>query len=414
MTHNSSRRALVVGMGISGIATAARLHTAGWSPVIVERSAERRRGGYFVALFRAGRIAADHLGMSEHLHDRQSSAGGFVLDRKGGKRPGMSYADVPGQPWLMLRSDVEAAAHAVLPTEVEVRFATSPTAITPDCDGVDVTLENVETGAFTSERFDLVVGCDGLRSTVRRLVFGPHENYLVRLDHMIAAFEYSGASLPVLEPGESGSLQEPGRSMMVFGFKDHDPTILMNYRTDDVDAEFTSPPAERLRAAFGPSAPGPALEAALSAADTSDTLLFDSAEQVHMKTWRHGRVVLVGDAAWCTTLYAGMGVSAGLVGADLLGAMLERHSDPESALSEWESTLRPYIAEYQQMGQRQRSFFVQDNLLELTIMRLVPKIAKLPLTDRLVARFKPNSSFATDADVVGIATRLAPHPARST
>ena len=43
-----------------------------------------------------------------------------------------------------------------------------------------------------TERFDLVVGADGLRSTVRRLVFGPHEDYLQRMNYMIAAFEYPG------------------------------------------------------------------------------------------------------------------------------------------------------------------------------------------------------------------------------
>ncbi|MDV6288016.1 hypothetical protein R2F25_09035 [Streptomyces sp. UP1A-1] len=35
-------RALIVGMGIGGLATAMRLHDIGWDPVIVERASERR------------------------------------------------------------------------------------------------------------------------------------------------------------------------------------------------------------------------------------------------------------------------------------------------------------------------------------------------------------------------------------
>ncbi|MFC5826091.1 hypothetical protein [Nonomuraea insulae] len=59
---SSSRRALVVGLGVSGIATAIGLRRIGWDPVIVERAPGRRSGGYFV-LFGAGQAAARRLGI---------------------------------------------------------------------------------------------------------------------------------------------------------------------------------------------------------------------------------------------------------------------------------------------------------------------------------------------------------------
>jgi 2-polyprenyl-6-methoxyphenol hydroxylase-like FAD-dependent oxidoreductase len=103
-----------------------------------------------------------------------------------------------------------------------------------------------------------------------------------------------------------------------------------------VDTEFTEPPAVRVRKAFGLEPTGDMLGAALEALEATDELLFDSVEQVQMDRWHKGRVVLVGDSAWCVTLYAGMGVSAGLAGADLLGTMLGRHGNIERALTEWE------------------------------------------------------------------------------
>jgi len=401
---NDKKRALIVGMGISGMATAGRLHAAGWDPVIIERSPERRRGGYFVALFGAGRIAARRLGMIDHLHDRKTTAPGHSIDRRGNKKPGMSYADVPGNPWMMLRGDIEAAAYEVLPSDIEVRFSTVPTHISQDEHAVDVTLLDTDGGTSTVERFDLVVGCDGLRSTVRTLAFGPHADYLQRLDHMVVAFEYPGAALPGLVPGEAANLQEIGRSMMVFTFQDHGPSILLTYKTDDVDAEFARSPGEGLREAFGPEDLGDTLGAAIGAAEQTDALLFDSAEQVHLDSWSRGRVVLVGDSAWCTTLYAGMGVSTGLIGADLLGAFLERHPDDiVTALDEWENTLRPYVSEYQRMGHVQRRFFVQDNRWEHMVQKALPKLMTSRLGARLLARFKPNGGGSTDADVVGSA-----------
>ncbi|WP_329048701.1 hypothetical protein OG738_39390 [Amycolatopsis sp. NBC_01488] len=111
----------------------------------------------------------------------------------------------------------------------------------------------------------------------------------------------------------------------IFPFADGNPTVLLNYKTDDVDAEFTGTPVDRVRAAFGPEPTGRTLGEVLDAMETADNLLFDSVEQARMDRWHRGRVVLVGDSAWCVTLYAGMGVSMGMSGADLLGTMLERH-----------------------------------------------------------------------------------------
>ena len=45
-----TQRALIVGLGIAGMASAMSLKKAGWEPVIVERAPERRTGGYFIGL----------------------------------------------------------------------------------------------------------------------------------------------------------------------------------------------------------------------------------------------------------------------------------------------------------------------------------------------------------------------------
>ncbi len=64
------KRALVVGLGIAGIATALRLRQAGWEPVVVERAPGRRSSGYFIMLFGTGAASARRLGVLDAIGDR--------------------------------------------------------------------------------------------------------------------------------------------------------------------------------------------------------------------------------------------------------------------------------------------------------------------------------------------------------
>lgn len=344
----AKRTALVVGLGISGIACAIALHRAGWIPVIVERAPARRRGGYFIAVMGVGRKAAADLGVGDRLVDHRAESMTYVIDRQGNRSPGLSFADIPINPYLTMRGDVEDAVWHTLQDVApgtEIHFSTTPTAIEQDADGVDVTLEGPD--GVTRRRFDLVIGADGIRSTVRRLAFPPELGGLQRLGTMICAYALQ-EDLPTLPSGIGGQIIEPGRSFTVFPFDDRKSTVLFSWYAADPDAERKGQPADQIRKAFGRQPLGPILEAALRQLEASEAALFDIAEQVHLSTWYQGRVVLVGDSAWCPSLYSGMGASSGLAGANVLGKRLAKHGeDIAAALADWERTMRPRVAAFQ-------------------------------------------------------------------
>lgn len=67
--ENIIKKAMIVGLGISGISSAISLKQAGWEPVIIEKAPKRCEGGYFLALTGLGRCDAQDIEAINYLHD---------------------------------------------------------------------------------------------------------------------------------------------------------------------------------------------------------------------------------------------------------------------------------------------------------------------------------------------------------
>ncbi|WP_033344966.1 FAD-dependent monooxygenase [Catenuloplanes japonicus] len=347
------KRALVVGLGIAGMSAAIGLRRAGWTPVIVERAAARRTGGYFIGVLPLGRQAADDLGIDIHVRNPEGRA--WAIDRRGERAPGLGFLDQPGRPAAVVRGDIEAALWERL--DAEVRFATTPVAFAETGAGVEVTLAGPAT---RTETFDLVVGADGMRSTVRQLVFGPHERFLTNWDAMICAFPLE-RQVPGFGPEDSVTSARAGRAAWVFGFTDRPPTALLTYRTKH--RIFPADHAAHLRDVFA-GMDDVAVRHVLDSLESAPDHLFDSVHQVRMRRWSSGRVLLLGDAAWCLNLYSGMGATAGLYGGVELGRALGEHpGDLGASLAAWEGRLRPLITRHQRVTRLKQQLFVPSGVV---------------------------------------------------
>jgi 2-polyprenyl-6-methoxyphenol hydroxylase-like FAD-dependent oxidoreductase len=371
----NNRSVLIVGLGISGMACAIGLARAGWRPTIIERAPQRRSGGYFVGLFPEGKEAAREMEIYDAIHVRTPRGGAnWDLRPDGTRSESISFLDQPGEPDAVLRGDIEAGLWDSLASDTEVRFATVPIAISDQGDHVLVTLENTATGERSTERFGLVVGADGMRSTVRQMVFGPHEDYLRSLGAIVCAYEF-GRQVPSYGEQDSLVIAESGRALWVLPYKDRPPTAMLTYRTRDVDAEFARPVAEVVRERYAGMSANGLLEHALDELHQAEAPLFDSVHQVRMDCWSKGRVVLAGDAAWCLTLYSGMGASMGIKSGMELGKAFAHHGDDvAAALAEWEAALRPAIVRQQRRAYFMRELFVPSNGVMRVIRALLLKI----------------------------------------
>jgi 2-polyprenyl-6-methoxyphenol hydroxylase-like FAD-dependent oxidoreductase len=71
---------------------------------------------------------------------------------------------------------------------------------------------------------------------------------------------------------------------------------------------------------------------------------------VRLPAWSRGRVVLLGDAAWCPTPLTGLGTTLAVVGAYVLaGELAAADGDHDVAFRRFEEVLRAYVATSQQL-----------------------------------------------------------------
>jgi 2-polyprenyl-6-methoxyphenol hydroxylase-like FAD-dependent oxidoreductase len=86
---------------------------------------------------------------------------------------------------------------------------------------------------------------------------------------------------------------------------------------------------------------------------TASDWYFDTAAQIDMPRWSEGRVVLVGDAAYCASPMSGQGTSIALIGAHVLaGELAAASGDHAPAFAEFENMMRPFVAANQALGRR--------------------------------------------------------------
>ncbi|PRY02521.1 FAD-dependent oxidoreductase [Allonocardiopsis opalescens] len=384
MTASDPNRVLIVGAGIAGLAAALRLHRAGRRPVVVERSPARRGGGYAVAFAGVGYDAAERMGVLPALAERHITPDEMVYLKPSGAVsftvPGETVRSMVGERSLsLLRGDIEDVLYQAVRDHAEFRFGTVVEEIAQDEREVRARLSD-----GTTVTAELLVGADGLHSATRTQVFGPEADFRRDLDHMAGVFMLD--RLPEGVPaGATVSLTDAGRTLAIIDLGQGRAAAFFGYRTTDPQGELAAGAAAALPRAFADVGwVAPEVLARLAAADS---VYFDTISQMVVPRWSRGRVVLLGDAAWCVTLFAGYGSSLAVGGADLLGTALEEHpGDIPAALAAWEERLRPETERKQRLGRRVKGLYAPVSPVARWVRDLPLRMASYPWAGRLLQR----------------------------
>ncbi|MFE3176167.1 FAD-dependent monooxygenase [Amycolatopsis sp. NPDC059090] len=374
-------RILVCGAGIAGLAAANRLSALGNEVTLVERSPGPRPQGYMIDFFGTGYDAAEAMGVLPAIKEAAYPVSEAVLlDAQGKRRSEIQFArfarTVGGRLLSVLRPDLEQALRATLPAEVEFRYDSGVVAVEDDGDRVVATLSD---GSVLEA--DLLVGADGIHSTVRRLVFGEESQFLRYLGFHTAAFLFKSPKIQAAAAGRFCLTDTVGRQMGFYGLRAGTVAAFAVHRTPDP----TMPDDIRASLLDTYGSLGWMVPEALTHCPPSEEIYYDQVAQIEMPTWSKGRVTLVGDAAYAVSLLAGQGASLGIGGAYVLADQLNRASTISEGLAEYERLWRPVAADKQQVARNGARWFLPNSKPQLQLRRLALKLARLPGIDRFVA-----------------------------
>lgn len=314
-----SKKILIVGAGIGGLCTGVALARIGVEVDIIDIKPDNSVPGVGWGLRTNGLRALREIGLLEptlalgfptpplSYYDRN---GRHVVDIPYGRQ----FDGMPNNVQLPRLGFLEMASAHALEAGCSIKMATTAVDIEQDADGVTVELSD-----GSSRRYDLVLGFDGINSSIRRYLFG--EKYVPTPSGGVAW------RAPVRAPdtlkgavfchgfgGKVGFVPLAGGMMYVIvthhesGRPRHDP------------AAFPELMYQRARAMMGDSVfMADEIESLRTAANVAYTPL-DTVMVPY--PWHRGRVMIMGDAAHAMTPYLGSGaamaIEDGVVFAQLL------------------------------------------------------------------------------------------------
>lgn len=345
MNTASKKNALICGASVAGLTSAYWLNQLGYRVTLVEMADSPRVGGAALDLGEPAIDIVKRMGIYDELRARALKLERIEFKNEANETENAIVLgggnDLPiGNELEIERTELVYVLMDQLAGQVDFMFNDTITALDESADHIEVTFKQ---GA--PQQFDLVVGCDGLHSGVRKLWFGAEKDY----KHFLGAY-FSIAIVDglLVAPNTMQFYNVPEKSYMINAYRNKTDIVLSFVSDAEISYDYRDVEQQKEIIQDQFAHLGWRTEEFLGALSQSDNFYFDELCQIKMPFWSKGRVVLVGDAAYAPSPGAGMGGSLAIEGATALADALARYGGAYPiAFAEYYNQFQPIVSEVQ-------------------------------------------------------------------
>jgi 2-polyprenyl-6-methoxyphenol hydroxylase-like FAD-dependent oxidoreductase len=326
----ASLRVLVSGGGIAGATLAYWLSAGGHHVTIVERAGQPSSSGSPVDVRGEAAVIAHSMGIWPRLAAASTGVERLVFVDADGAHVAVirtRRTKSPDDEVEVARAELAGALLGAVGGSAEVRTGDAVVSIHRD----GLTAVDVRFASGREDSFDIVVGADGVHSGIRKLAFGPEEQFSRPMGLFIGTVLTDTLAT---NPDEVLMFNQPGTALALHPAGGH-PGAAFIFRSDlPYDHRDPGRAGHLIEDAYreGGWITGQALQAWRAAGD----VYFDRVTRLAVPEWASGRIVLVGDAASCVSLF-GEGSSNAILGAKTLAdAINATPRDPAAAFEAYQ------------------------------------------------------------------------------
>ena len=327
-----AQQILVIGAGITGLATAVALQRCGHDVTVIEERTDTSSGAG-ISIWPNALAALDEIGLGDAVREAGGRVTAGALRWRDGswlRHPARErLVKALGEPLVVIRRSALTTVLADALADGTVHTGLSARELLATADGVRITLSD-----STTREAAAVVGADGTRSVVARHLNG------ALADHYAGYTAWRGVADYAIDSDLAGEVLGPG---IEFGHVPLGADRTYWFATQRAAEGQVSPQGEldHLKSLFASwTDPIPAV---LDATDPNDVLRNDLYDRDPGRQWARGPVVVVGDAAHPMRPHLGQGGCQGLEDAAVLARFVDGGDDLAAAFARFAAFRRPRV-----------------------------------------------------------------------